>query len=172
MHWLNSHARIVCLVREFAAHRRLAANCKNPFFYGGKNKGSRNPTPPPGARVCVCMRAACRAHTTAHERICARKERPTYTSRQRDDDFHYFAGTRGKSCSTSATSPSVSRISYHDNRELTDERGCTSAGQRFALAQSLRLENRRFASSFALIRQIRTTLMFICIYTRNESSTT
>ena len=148
MHWLNSHAQMVCLVREFAAHRRLAANCKNPFFCGGKNKGSRNP---PG-HTCVCVCGLHVERTPRHTNVYVHERRLTYTSRQRDDDFHYFAGTRGKTCSTSATSPSVLRISYHDNRELTDEERCTSAGQHSALAQLLRLENRGFVSFLVLIR--------------------
>ncbi|XP_033179821.1 uncharacterized protein LOC117236544 [Bombus vosnesenskii] len=113
-----SHTRTVCLVREFAAHRRLAANCKNPFFSRRKEQGIQKPYPP--GHVYVCAGCTLSAH---HRTQCIRagKGRPTYTSRQRDDDFHYFAGTRGKTCLTSATSPSVSRISHHDNHELTDK---------------------------------------------------
>lgn len=85
MHWLNSHVRIVCLVREFAVHRRLVANCKNPFFCGGKNKGSRNPTPP-GARVCVCVYAGCMS--SAHHGT------RTYTCTKEKTDVHEPATRR------------------------------------------------------------------------------
>lgn len=139
-------------VREFAAHETAGEPiAKTPSFPDGNNEGSKSR--PPLGHVCVYASPLHIQRTPRHSDAYVHEGEPADVhepaTRRR---FPFFRRHAWQTSSTSATSPSVSRILQQGNREIDRREGSGPRRRQFYACAVMHSEIRELVSLSCMYR--------------------